>query len=430
MQLRFFENSLESGMLPTPNEMYRDNQQAFIDEQWDNTSAKTPENGGAITEQTEIGSSEYVEIEAWVRPMVSDVTRGLVDSRDYLKLIFKSIDHDSIRGLFYTFDDNYWIVYDFNRFNGLAQDTSIRRCNNNLRIIDPENGSVFSIPCVVDYGMESPNVQLNRYVITPNGHIFVMTQANQDSLRLLTLNKRFVLDGRVFKINSFQNSLENSISNQKPTILYIDMYLDEQHANDDMINQIADNGEYNYNITISDSDLTVLPEATGALNAIVTLNGEEVSKNIEWETSDEKIVKVNKNGEYEVVGEIGESATITVYLEGNQKVTDSITITVVENIEQTVNIIVTPSFDKIRQYQTLEFEVKAEYNGTTIDNLSEVDLIINSNAVTLTEQDNKYYLKCNQISSQPITMTVNVSNDNPAFTATQEFNFRAVSMMG
>ena len=72
-------------MLPTPNEMYRDNQQAFIDEQWDNTFCKKPlpENGGAITEQTEIGSSDFVEIEAWVRPMVSDVTRGLVDSRDY-----------------------------------------------------------------------------------------------------------------------------------------------------------------------------------------------------------------------------------------------------------------------------------------------------------------------------------------------------------
>ena len=28
------------------------------------------------------------------------------------------------------------------------------------------------------------------------------------------------------------------------------------------------------------------------------LNGEEVSKNIEWETSDKKIVKINENGEF------------------------------------------------------------------------------------------------------------------------------------
>ena len=40
MSLDYFENSLQSGMIQTPNDYYRELQQAFIDEQWDNTSAK------------------------------------------------------------------------------------------------------------------------------------------------------------------------------------------------------------------------------------------------------------------------------------------------------------------------------------------------------------------------------------------------------
>ena len=67
-----------------PNDYYNDLAQAFIDEQWMNTAAKTPENGGAIYEQADIGSAEYNEIEACVKTTVWYVTTGLKNSRDFL----------------------------------------------------------------------------------------------------------------------------------------------------------------------------------------------------------------------------------------------------------------------------------------------------------------------------------------------------------
>lgn len=77
MPYNFFNAVNDSIMNPTPNDLYRANAQEFINEQWDNTSAKTPENGGKILEQAAIGSNDYNEIEAWVRPTVAETSTGL-----------------------------------------------------------------------------------------------------------------------------------------------------------------------------------------------------------------------------------------------------------------------------------------------------------------------------------------------------------------
>ena len=134
MPFDFFESASDTIMNATPNDLYRANQQAFQDEEWTNTSAKTPENGGEILEQQGIGSAEYQAIEAWVKPTVADTSTGLKDTKDFMKLIFRSIDKTSERGLYYKFDNSWWIVHAYNQFAGLPQAVSIRRCNNALRI--------------------------------------------------------------------------------------------------------------------------------------------------------------------------------------------------------------------------------------------------------------------------------------------------------
>lgn len=60
-----------------PNDYYRDLTQEYICAQWDNTSAKTPENGGALLEQNGIGSTEYSCVQAWVVPTVASTSTGL-----------------------------------------------------------------------------------------------------------------------------------------------------------------------------------------------------------------------------------------------------------------------------------------------------------------------------------------------------------------
>ena len=68
-----FENAINSGMTPPPNDMYRNLQQAFINDQWDNTTAII-----TVGEETEIGSFEFNDTEVWATPVVEDSSTGLV----------------------------------------------------------------------------------------------------------------------------------------------------------------------------------------------------------------------------------------------------------------------------------------------------------------------------------------------------------------
>ena len=141
----------------------------------------------------------------------------------------------------YFFDNNYWIVHAYTSYNSVVQNCGIRRCNNALRMIDPKDGSIFSIPCCVDYDMSAPSLQVSRYINTPNNHAVVIVQGNSDTIRLFKTNTRFLLSGRPFKLLGYQNAVEYDLSNTTDTLLYLDLFLDEIHAGDNFELGIADN---------------------------------------------------------------------------------------------------------------------------------------------------------------------------------------------
>jgi hypothetical protein len=108
-------------------------------------------------------------------------------------------------------------------------------------MIDPKDGSIFSIPCCVDYDMSAPSLQVSRYINTPNNHAVVIVQGNSDTIRLFKTNTRFLLSGRPFKLLGYQNAVEYDLSNTNDTLLYLDLFLDEIHAGDNFELGIADN---------------------------------------------------------------------------------------------------------------------------------------------------------------------------------------------
>lgn len=415
----------------TPNDYYRDLAQSFINQSWTNNAAKTPENGGEIKEQAGIGSNEYKIIDAWVKTTVGDVTTGMRDSGDFLKIYFRDIDHVGVRGLYYQFYNSWWICNEFGHFSGIAQDCGLRRCNNVLKIVDPENGSVFSTPCVVDYDMSSPSVQVSRYILTPNNHATVMVQGNVDTLRLFKTNTRYVLSGRPFKLYGYQNALNLNLTTDYDTLLYLDLYLDEIHDGDDLVNGVAYNGDYNYKAKINSTDMTLSAGSTGALTVDVVLNGKEVDRPVVWKTSDCKVVTIDQNGNYAVVGEVGQSADITVMLSGNEAVTDSIKITVGEQVVEP-EIYLDPAFNKIREYQTIEFKVKVSVGGKEIEpDTVGVGLENNGNEyLGITQTTSGWEITCYKRSSTPITMLVDVVSLSHNISKTVKFDIQAVSMMG
>ena len=432
MAYKYWENSLKIVGANSPDEAYRELTQAFINEEWDNTSAKTPENGGKVLEQDEIGSADYKEIEVWISPVVGDTSSGLKQSLDFQKFIFRDIEHRTTVGLMYQFINNYWITYNDNPYDSLPKAILVRRCNNVLRIKDDENGGIFEIPCVVEYEMASPSDQVTKYIITPNNHAIVEVQGNADTMRLFRYNTRYVLNGRVFKLLAWQNAINNANTVNTPTLLRLDMYLDETQAQDDIEHGIAFNGEYNYEVVINGNDMTLVEGDTGRLTARVTLNGVEISdKEIEWSSSDDKSVKINGDGEYEVLKEKNTPVTITATLKGNTSAFSQIQITVGEQVSVTPSIIITPSFKEIRQYETISFAVNIENGGN----------IITPTATTLTMPLNKYCkitktgvnsydIVGTAISKDDINISISAENSDESVTATDTISIKAVSMLG
>ena len=427
----FIQLDIDSGMLNQPNEKYRELQQAYINQEWDNTTSRY-----VVKEQIDFGSNIYNNIEVWIDYVVGLGSRGTTNGDDFKRLIFQSIDHEIKRGLYYQFDDNYWITYFTDAYNSIVKDCGVRRCNNVMRIVDPENGSIFSIPCVIDYDMTSPNQQVTSYVITPNNHATVMVQGNADTLRLFKLNTRYIFGGRPFKLLAYQNALIDESIAPTPTLLYLDLYLDELHANDDIVNQLADNGEYQYTIEIDSTDMESINGATGVLTATITLNGKEVNREVIWSSNDSNIVTIDSQGNYQVVGTEGQSCTITATLQGNSSVTASIKITVVGTESLQAKIIIEPIFSKIRQYETVDFTVKASYGSQlytpsdVVISLSENNIVLSNQYLSIQNVRGNYQIMGLQIAPTLQTLYVSVQNDTPAFTATGKFQIEVTSMMG
>ena len=425
--LSFYLNSVDSGVSEQPNEFYRGLQQAFINAQWDNTTALI-----TVQEQDGFGLDTYHDIEVWINKVIGITSTFMKNGEDFRQLLFREIDRKCYRGLYYIFENCYWLADFTNPSQGLSTDITVRRCNNVLKIVDPDNGSIFSIPCTVDYDLTSPTILVNSYILTPNSHAIVYVQGNKDTLRLFTLNKRFMFNGRPFKLYAYQDTLNQVYNEETPPILYMDLYLDELHAQDDRENNVAYNGDFNYTITINADDMNLLHGATGRLDATVALNGEEVARNVVWRTSDENVVTINEDGIYEVVGESGASAEISATLDGNALITSQITISVVNVVDIRPVITLNPFFNKIRQYETIETEVEIEYNGQNyIPDSVSATLADNADDYLSVEViDNIIRFTCENFASQPQGVDIHATNSEGNLDITTHFSINCVNMFG
>lgn len=431
MSLPYFENALSGGYLQTPNDYFRDLQQAAIDNLFDCTSARY-----TVQEQDAIGASTYHDIDVWLDYIVGTTSSGVKQGADFTQLMFRDIEHPVFQGLYYIFDDNYHISYFYNRYDGLEKALAVRRCNNAMRIVDPDNGSIFSIPCVIDYDMTSPSQQVSSYIITPNNHAVVMVQGNKDTLRLFKLNTRYIFNGRPFKLLAYQNALLQDLSNQNPTLLYLDLYLDEIHDKDDIENGLAYNGEYIYNIQIDADNMELSNGVKGNLSATIILNGEEVKRNVLWASSNEDAVLINVAGGYTIIGSSGSSATITATLDGNPNVSSTITIQVVDSQVVKPLILINPAFNKIRQFESIDFSIEVMYGSTLLVpqnitlSLSETGQVLSNQYLTITQSGSRYIITANTVATTPQILYVSVQNASPDFQITAQFTLNVVSMLG
>lgn len=82
MALKFFDNMIGTVIDASPDQMYRDLQQEYVNLQWDNTTQIV-----TVKEEEDIGSDVYNDLDVWIGPTVADTSTGL----KFLALLYSNI---------------------------------------------------------------------------------------------------------------------------------------------------------------------------------------------------------------------------------------------------------------------------------------------------------------------------------------------------
>jgi len=351
MALQFYENYLQN-IYRNPNEVYTQTTQAFANSVWNNST----QTYYTILGQGNIGSGIYLPQEISV-DMAIDLTTGMKKSDDWKIFTFKDLSTIPSLGLMYKYSDNDWIAVDTRKIGTVIKSLEVRRCNNILKWIDKNTNVLHEIPCILEYDDTSPRPQVNKDIITPNNGIVMIVQGNQDTVNL-KVNQRFIFNGRPFKITGYNNYMQNDYVTQDTPLLFFDTYLDEIQPTDDLVNNIANRYEYNYQITILENPIENVKGFSGQLNAQVTLNDNVVDVPVVWSSNENGTI--DSNGNYTLTGEVGTVATFDVAF---GRTSNLVNINIVDVIVDNYEIIVSPNITEIKQNRTVNINAELYKNG-------------------------------------------------------------------
>ena len=398
--MEFFNNYINH-YAEYPNDRWRNLQQATITSLFEDTTIKR-----TILEEKVPFNQEYQEIEAWVGTVTDSTTNTEKDSNDYRALYFEDCTHDVGRGLYYQYDNNYWLVYDSSTDLESISNVKIRRCNNRLKWIDKNSGELLDYPCIIEYTLSATQPGVTADITTIGGRVSIIVQGNEKT-RKIKKNTRFIFGEQAYKFNNWNNYMMSDYDAKTATLLFMDFTVDNVQPTDDLENGIADSTEYKYMVKILEEDFSQVKGFTGKLNAIVILNGQEVERNIIWKSEDENIISVDNEGNYTLLGENGQSCKIYACIE-NSNVCSFITIEIEEEIIEKSDIVIDPLITEIPHLQVEVINANLYKNGVKQDDKVECipSGLDNSYYYLVDMGNNQFKIANNKISKDvPLTLT-------------------------
>ena len=402
-KLTFYSNYLNN-VAQTPNRDWRDTQQAFISEMFENSTIVKRD----VYEEGYPFDFKFVNNpECWVSTVL-DVTTGMVkNSDDYRSLYFKNIDHEVGRGRYFKWLDNYWIVYETTTHELETISTcNIRRCNNWLKWLT-DKGEVIQYPCVIEGDLTSANAQVAKTITQANSHINVIVQGNKDTLSIMK-NARVMFNHNVYKFYAINNYMQVDYVDDNAPLLFMDFYLDMEIDEDNVAENLADDLRNQYHVECNIGQLSGQIGDNGVIIPKVYHNNHTIDNaRIEFISNDDNIITVDEEGNY-VMKNNGE-AVITVQILGNELSKIDIPIIVSDVPQLTYSIIVTPLVSQLRKGLSVTLSAKI------VDNLNQevIDVITltpsgtdnNDNYTLVDNGDNTWLLINNLQSAIPLTLT-------------------------
>ena len=400
-KMTFYSNYLKQ-VAQSPNQNWRQTQQAIVDEAFDNTTIAYYD----IFEEGYPFDFKFVNNPpCWVSTVL-DVTTGITkDSDDYRSLYFKDTSHEAGRGRYFKWHDNYWIVYETTTSELESISTcNIRRCNNWLRWVT-DKGELVEYPCVIDNELTSGNAQVAKTITQANSHINVIIQGNPDTLKI-GKDSRFIIAGNPYKFYSVNNYAQVDFLNEDAPLLFMNFYLDMSIDEDNLKENIADDTRKEYHVEYDIKQITNSKGATGTLEPKVYHKNELINNvKMEFISTNTDVVTVDENGNYELIDD--GVAVIITQIKGNPTSAVSIPISVTDNIVPSYSIIVNPNINYIKQGRSIILTGKVVDNMNNVTN-EKIMLAINGDSKyynVVDNGDNTWTLTNKLMCNDPITLT-------------------------
>jgi len=330
-----------------PKNQYVELFQKTLDEQFYNSS-----DWWTVKEEVSIGSRTYRDIDVRVTHLINAET-GLKLGDDWKTLLFKEINHAIELGKLYVFDDNTWLTTNTEFYKNLAGTCTVRRCNNTLRWIDEASGAYYEEPCAIEYLVKEPRNYATQGspFITPGGFLHIEAQFNERT-NLIKQNQRFLLGNPGHwscymvvgtGLNDFRN--QTTYDNDSAKVLSLDLVANFVNDElDDIINGVADVNTNVYTVTLDKSHAEGYSGSTIQLFASVTYNGDSVTRDMTWATSNAKVATVSGSG-LVTLKSIG-NCTITANVENNTA-SDTCSIAVTNTPIVNTDVRITPDINYI-----------------------------------------------------------------------------------
>lgn len=197
------------------------------------------------------------------------------------------------------------------------------QCKDTLRWID-KNGELQEYPCYTEDTLNETQPDYNKIIHLPEGTVFLYVRYDDNTVEISD-NKRFLIGSRLefsaYKVNGVKNFIDENL-------VRFTLYRDQvDEVRDDIINGIANAYSVNYTLQIDSDNFEEEVGYTTQLESIVKLNGEIVSKDVTWSTSDELIGTIDSVGNIELL-DLG-TVVFTCAMTDNPDVKDTVTIDVV-----------------------------------------------------------------------------------------------------
>ena len=406
----FDRENYTKNIAQTPKDYWNGLHQATIDTMWNDTTQIY-----TIKEQNALPfTDEYTEYEAWVATVSDDLINYSKVYSDFVRLSYRDLDHkQNYKGQYYKFaldgeHEEYYICYDRMNKTTLTADFKVVRCNNVMTWID-EYGNIITIPCYLGTDVTSTNNLIGKDGIVPNARLIILVQAN-DFTKSIVKNQRFMFEhSTAFKVEEVNNYMQEQGTNGQVTCVKIYINYSAITPNDNKELNICDYYDVNYSVHIDQEDMIEqIKGFTGNLTATVKdLDTVVTDIPVIWESSDTTVVKINNNGDYEIVGEVGDKATINCYLSVNKDIVDSIDIEVVSSVGTDKIIVINPNnIQLLKERDVVEFVCKVYNEGAELsDTVTCVASNVPDPCYELTPTTNGYLLKVKKKFVRPLILT-------------------------